>query len=446
MIKPFSILDTRTKEWQDRKRYWIKTYNITSELGREDTVSKSKFWDTDEISVSIFDATLCEHMYQWFTPKGGVILDPFAGGSVRGIVATEMGYEYMGIDLSKTQIEENRKQSNKPKWVTGDSDTILDVLVDEQFDFVFTCPPYYDLEVYSDNPLDISTMEDDKFDEKYFSILGKAAKKLKNNRFFAVVVSEVREVSKTGDYKIGKYRGLVSKTIQACEEAGLDFYNDMVLFNSQHQAGRVVDTYFNRNRKVASVHQNVLVFVKGNPDLATEDIEWDGTYQCVVDGKQYKSFREVAISLNPNELVASEVERRCLSHKIKYKDWQIIGKETNPILKYSIDGYLFESAVHIAKYVGLDESEIRNRISSNSQIYSHWIKLATPVTDVSYDENENSLKECDIRCEIPIIECNGMQFYSLKEAADYFGLSSERIRQKIVSPKYPTFFYISNNE
>jgi DNA modification methylase len=446
MIKPFSILDTRTKEWQDRKRYWIKTYNITSELGREDTVSKSKFWDTDEISVSIFDATLCEHMYQWFTPKGGVILDPFAGGSVRGIVATEMGYEYMGIDLSKTQIEENRKQSNKPKWVTGDSDTILDVLVDEQFDFVFTCPPYYDLEVYSDNPLDISTMEDDKFDEKYFSILDKAAKKLKNNRFFAVVVSEVREVSKTGDYKIGKYRGLVSKTIQACEEAGLDFYNDMVLFNSQHQAGRVVDTYFNRNRKVASVHQNVLVFVKGNPDLATEDIEWDGTYQCVVDGKQYKSFREVAISLNPNELVASEVERRCLSHKIKYKDWQIIGKETKPILKYSIDGYLFESAVHIAKYVGLDESEIRNRISSNSQIYSHWIKLATPVTDVSYDENENSLKDCDIRCEIPIIECNGIQFYSLKEAADYFGLSSERIRQKIVSPKYPTFFYISNNE
>ena len=63
MIKPFSILDTRTKEWQERKRYWIKTYNITSELGREDTVSKSKFWDTDEISVSIFDATLCEKIY-----------------------------------------------------------------------------------------------------------------------------------------------------------------------------------------------------------------------------------------------------------------------------------------------------------------------------------------------------------------------------------------------
>ena len=121
MIKPFSILDTRTKEWQDRKRWWIKTYNINSELGREETISKSKFWDTDEVSVSIFDATLCETMYDWFCPKGGLVLDPFAGGSVRGIVATEMGLSYDGIDLSRTQIEANKLQSSKPNWIFGDS-------------------------------------------------------------------------------------------------------------------------------------------------------------------------------------------------------------------------------------------------------------------------------------------------------------------------------------
>jgi hypothetical protein len=63
MIKPFSILDSRTKEWQDRKRWWINTYGIKSELGREATISKSRFWDTEENTVSIFDATLCEKMY-----------------------------------------------------------------------------------------------------------------------------------------------------------------------------------------------------------------------------------------------------------------------------------------------------------------------------------------------------------------------------------------------
>ena len=440
MIKPFSILDTRTKEWQDRKRYWIQTYNIQSELGREDADSRARFWEDN--TISIFDATLCEHMYQWFTPKEGKILDPFAGGSVRGIVATEMGYEYMGIDLSKTQIEENRKQSNKPKWVSGDSDEMLNYLADDQFDFVFTCPPYYDLEVYSNNPLDISNMEDNKFDEKYFSILGKAAKKLKNNRFFAVVVSEVREQSLTGNYKIGKYRGLVNKTISAMEECGLHFYNDMVLFNSQHQAGRVVDTYFNRNRKVASVHQNVLVFVKGNPDLATEDIEWDGTYKCVVDGKQYKSFREAAISINPNELVASEVERRCFSPKTKYKGWQVIGEETRPILKYSIDGYYFESPVQAAEYLPYTETEIRNRLESKAEHYKHWKKLDEPLTTISYDSHERTLKDIEVRDKIHTISCEGELFYTLKDAGERFGVSDERIRQKINSDKHTDYFYL----
>jgi DNA modification methylase len=441
MIKPFSILDTRTKEWQDRKRYWIKTYNITSELGREDTVSKSKFWDTDEISVSIFDATLCEHMYQWFTPKGGMILDPFAGGSVRGIVATEMGYEYMGIDLSKQQIEENRKQSHKPKWVTGDSDEMLNYLGDEQFDFVFTCPPYYDLEVYSDNPLDISTMEDKEFDEKYFSILNKSAQKLKNNRFFAVVVSEVREQSLTGNYKIGKYRGLVNKTIQACEEAGLHFYNDMILFNSQHQAARVVDTYFKRNRKVASVHQNILVFVKGNPDIAAEDIEWDGTYQCVVDGKEYKSFREAAISIDPNTLVATEIERRCRSTKSKYKEWQIIGEETKPDIKYEVDGIPFENPKQIAELIGGDisESMVRNYIESNNPKYRHWKK--TDGWNITYEEMQD-LWERNITLELPIISCEGKEFYSMIDAANHFGCSDERIRQKLKSDKHSGFIYL----
>ncbi len=442
MIKPFSILDTRTKEWQERKRWWIQTHNIQSELGREDAESRSRFWEDN--TVSVFDATLCEHMYQWFTPKQGKVLDPFAGGSVRGIVATEMGYEYMGIDLSKQQLEENRKQSSKPKWVTGDSDEMLDYLGDEQFDFVFTCPPYYDLEVYSDNPLDISTMEDDKFDEKYFSILGKAAKKLKNNRFFAVVVSEVREVSTTGNYKIGKYRGLVSKTIKACEEAGLHFYNDMIIFNSQHQASRVVDTYFERNRKVASVHQNVLVFVKGNPDLATEVINNGDNFVCIVDGKKYRSFREAAIDIEPNELVATEVERRCRSTKSKYKEWQIIGEETKPTIRYEVDGVPFESPKQIAELIGGDmtESMARNYIESNNPKYRHWIRVGETEWNISYSDMERLQKDMNIRLEIPVISCDGKQFYSISEAAEYFDCSDERIRQKLKSDKHTEYFYL----
>jgi len=441
MIKPFSILDSRTKEWQDRKRWWTNTYKIQSELGRENTISKSKFWDIEENNVSIFDATLCEKMYEWFIPKNGKILDPFAGGSVRGIVATEMGFEYTGIDLSIEQITANRLQSQKPNWIVGDSEHILETINDEIYDFVFTCPPYYDLEIYSDDVSDISNMSVEEFDKKYYSILNKSTKKLKNNRFFVIVVSEVREQSITGSYKIGKYKGLVWKTIEACEKAGLHFYNDMILFNSQHTASRIVDTYFNRNRKVASVHQNILVFAKGNPDLATEDINWDGTYKCIIDGIKYKSFREAAISINPDVLVASDVERICRSTKSKYKEWQIIGEETNPKIKYEVDGVYFESPIQISNLLkgNITEQVARQYIESNNPLYRHWKRVDG--IDITYEEMENMWNN-KIRIELPIIECEGLQFYSTIDAGKHFGLTGERIRQKVVSDSYPNYFYI----
>ena len=87
------------------------------------------------------------------------------------------------------------------------------------------------------------------------------------------MVSEVREPSVTGKYSKGRYKGLVRKTIDMLESNGMEFYNDMILFNSQHQASRIGKTYFERNRKIPSVHQNILIFVKGNPDLATIEME-----------------------------------------------------------------------------------------------------------------------------------------------------------------------------
>ena len=60
--------------------------------------------------TSIFDPVLCELNYRWFCPPGGVILDPFAGGSVRGIVASVLGYRYHGAELRGEQVEANRAQ------------------------------------------------------------------------------------------------------------------------------------------------------------------------------------------------------------------------------------------------------------------------------------------------------------------------------------------------
>ena len=440
MIYPFSILDTRTKDWKDRKSWWITNFSIQSELGREQTVSKSTFWES-ETNVSIFDPVLCEMMYSWFCPPNGKILDPFAGGSVRGIVAEELGFVYEGIDLSETQIEANRLQSSKPTWMVGDSDHVLDTIPNDDYDFLFTCPPYHDLEKYSEDKDDLSNMDYDSFLQKYKSILSKSFSKLKDNRFFGIVVSEIRDASTTRNYKIGKYKGFVSDTIKLAEECGFHFYNDMILYNSQHQASRTYKTYFDRNRKIPSVHQNVLVFVKGNPDIATIEIE-GGEPICRVDGKEYLSFRHAAIDIDPSELVGSEVERRCKSTKSKYKDWQIIGQETKPLIKYEVDGVPFENPKQIVNKFGIDltESMVRNYIDSNNPQYRHW-KRVDGKWDISYQQMEK-LQSKPIRFSLTTISCNGVEFISVKDASDYFGLSNERIRQKLNSGKFPEYFYL----
>tara|TARA_B110000914_G_C15471812_1_gene451030 strand:- start:72 stop:1412 length:1341 start_codon:yes stop_codon:yes gene_type:complete len=446
MITPFSVLDTRTKEWKKRKEHWITTYGIQSELGREDIESKSQFWESTS-NVSIFDPVLCELMYDWFVPKGGKILDPFAGGSVRGIVAEEMGYHYDGIELSQNQIHANQKQSNKPNWILGDSDKKL-FLLEQEYDFVWTCPPYYDLEVYSDDKDDLSNMSEGSFDDKLDKIIYKSTTKLKSNRFFGIVVSEVRNPSTTGNYSIGNYRKLVSKTIGMCERHGLKFYNDIVLFNSQHQASRVGKTYFDRNRKIPSVHQNILIFVKGNPDIATEEIK-GGEPQCEVDGKKFLSFRHAAITLDPNKLVASEVKRRCISRKSKYQNWQIIGEETRPEIKYVISDIPFESPLQASElFEELSEQQCRNYFESKSKKFRHWKRVKSKDWNISYKEMEElwdlSDKAGGLSIYSETIQCGDKKFISTHEAGKELGLSGERVRQKIKSDKYKDWICLDN--
>ena len=446
MITPFSVLDTRTKEWKQRKDHWITTYGIQSELGREDTQSKSQFWESTS-NVSIFDPVLCELMYDWFVPKGGKILDPFAGGSVRGIVAEEMGYKYIGIDLSRKQILANQKQSNKPFWIHGDADKELFHL-NNDYDFVFTCPPYYDLEVYSDDMNDLSTLSERNFDIKFDKIIYKSTLQLKQNRFFGIVVSEVRNPSTTGNYSIGNYRKLVSKTIEMCESHGLKFYNDMVLFNSQHQASRVGKTYFDRNRKIPSVHQNILIFVKGNPDIATEEIK-GGEFKCQVNDTKYLTFRHAAIDIDPNKLVASEVKRRCISRKSKYKDWQIIGEETRPEIKYVVCDIPFESPQQVSELVeDVSEQQCRNMFESNNPKFRHWKRVEPTDWNLSYREMEElwdlSDKAGGLHIFSETIQCGDKKYISIHEASKDLKLSGERVRQKIKSEKYKDWIYLDN--
>ena len=210
-------------------------------------------------STSIFDPVLTELMYHWFCPMGGTILDPFAGGSVRGIVANYLNYNYTGIELRPEQVESNKEQGikilpdNCPEWLCGDSDRLLNDF-DRQFDFVFSCPPYFNLEVYSDLSNDLSNMNYNNFLIKYESIIYKSIKLLKKGCFACFVVGEIRN-------KEGYYIGFVPDTIIAFKKAKALLYNEAILLNSIGSAAIRASGNM-KYQKLVKIHQNVLIFKK----------------------------------------------------------------------------------------------------------------------------------------------------------------------------------------
>lgn len=259
---PFSVLDTKSGNWQRRKKLW-SSLGIKSEVGRESVVinmDTQKKENNSASYVSIFDPALCEVLYKWFCDEGGEILDPFAGGSVRGIVANKLGYKYTGIDIRQEQIDSNREQAldilnvdNQPQWYVGDSNEVLNGF-NKQFDFVFSCPPYADLEVYSDLKGDISNMPYNEFMKAYESIIAKACSLLKTDGLACFVVGEVRN-------KQGNYIGFVPDTIRAFEKCGMKFYNEGILLNAIASASMRANGNM-KTRKLVKVHQNILVFKK----------------------------------------------------------------------------------------------------------------------------------------------------------------------------------------
>lgn len=258
---PFSVLDTKSGSWQQRKKQWSKL-GIKSEIGRtaksfnimewsdKNTYNKNIVLKSD---TSIFDPALCEVLYHWFCPVGGKILDPFAGGSVRGIVANKLGFKYTGVDIRQEQIDSNREQAfdilemnNQPQWYVGDSNDVLDGFNDD-FDFIFSCPPYADLEVYSSLDGDISNMKYSDFIEAYDSIIYKSCNLLKNGGYACFVVGEVRD-------KKGNYIGFVPDTIKSFVKCGMKFYNEAILVQSNMAIAGMRANGNMKTEKLVKVH------------------------------------------------------------------------------------------------------------------------------------------------------------------------------------------------
>lgn len=301
VIPPFSILDSRQGYWQARKRMWrerigdmgasrtgkliqsiemqykdlyTRTYKHRKSLGISfkeylekyvpEEVKEKESKKVLSQGVSLFDPVLAEILCKWFTPcQGAKIFDCFAGDTQKGLVFGECGFTFKGVELRQEQVDINNEviadRGLSISYVCDDGVNVANHFEPESQDLLFSCPPYYDLEKYSDLPNDASNQGTY---EEFIAILDRAFKAayscLRENRFAVIVLGDVRSKINGAYYDFG---GDVKRIFR---EAGAHLYNELILIEMSSSVALRAKKYM-ESRKVAKMHQNILVFYKGDP-------------------------------------------------------------------------------------------------------------------------------------------------------------------------------------
>ncbi len=268
---PFSVFDSKQGYWAEGKRKWDEKYSLHSEAGREHmpcTIRNPSYLQKGSATKggSVFDPYLTEIIYRWYSKEGDTILDPFAGGITRGLVAAAMGRNYYGIDLSKKQVDANidkmslvkksHKMSGNVKWIVGDA-VDAHKLLPKNFnaDLVFSCPPYYNLEKYSNNAKDFSNLSSyQDFIDGMCSVFTFCKRLLRKNGYMIFVIGDVF------DRKNKRYYGVEADFVNIGFEVGLNLIDSVVYLTPIGSAPMRSSCLFKRSDKLTRVHQMVYIF------------------------------------------------------------------------------------------------------------------------------------------------------------------------------------------
>lgn len=234
---------------------------LTEETGHSGERTGTMRVDHDSVYTgthSVFPAPLMEWiLLRYGGHPGGKILDAFAGGPPRAVVSSIMGMEYHGIEIRQKQIDETlsvvKNLGLKNVQLHLADGRFFDASLG-QFDVAITCPPYYDLEVYSDQPDDLSNLGSYwEFNAGMFFSALSHRKVMKPGAFVCIVVGPFR------NKKTGELIDFPGHTIANFREAGFIYWQDVILSKNFGSAAKRSTNAW-RGHKLVPIHEHLLVF------------------------------------------------------------------------------------------------------------------------------------------------------------------------------------------
>lgn len=243
-----------------RVRDWRRLTGETGHSGARDESFRKDHTSIYTGSHSVFPAPLMEWiLLRYGGPQGGKVLDAFAGGPPRGLVSSIMGFEYHGFEIRQEQIDENEVLAKQLKLENIHyycEDGRFMEAAQGQYDVGVTCPPYYNLEVYSDQHDDMSNSGSyAEFNASMALCANSYWERLLPDAFCCIIVGLFR------DKKTKELVDFRSHTVENFREAGFMFHQEVILEkNFASAAKRSSNSWL--GKKLVPNHEYMLVFRK----------------------------------------------------------------------------------------------------------------------------------------------------------------------------------------
>lgn len=220
-------------------------------VGRKMQLLGSKY------TTSIFNPHLAQMILSAYCPPKAKIYDAFAGGGTRGFIASAMGHDYTGVEIRQEEVDRIKAQQVELKtpFSIECCDSRLYEINQGKYDFSYSCPPYYNLEVYSDIVGDMSNVATyDEFLGMLKQSLEVTYRGLKPDSLCVWVVGNLRRNN-------GSLIHLNGDTARLGREVGFQLWDELVFWGASGAAAQRAGQFV-ANRKSVRVHEYIIIFKK----------------------------------------------------------------------------------------------------------------------------------------------------------------------------------------
>lgn len=207
------------------------------------------------LRFSKFNAHLAEIVIRYWSMRGDLVVDPFAGRATRGTVALRLGRQYQGYEVAPGTFKEVepkiRDLGGKLEFSDGCS---LKHTHRKSADLIFTCPPYWKLEQYESSKHQLSDLPSYQyFLSHIFECASNCYRILRPGRFLCWVCADWRGKDGLTLFHVD--------SLKIFRKAGFSVHDIVIIENNSPfaalQIGKVA-----AKRYTSKVHEYLLVFRK----------------------------------------------------------------------------------------------------------------------------------------------------------------------------------------